>query len=151
MMRDLIERRYRATVTQDVVFHGMVSREELAGAFRSANVAVFPSKVESFALTPVEAMAWGCPTIFTRAASGPEVIDHDENGLLVNPHSAVDIANAINRVLDDEEFAMRLGKAGRRKVQDHFSLPVLIPQNEAFFAAAVERFKRQQARLESPQ
>src|SRR5262249_49753803 len=63
MMRDRIKRRFPATAKLDVVFHGMVNREELAKAFRSASVAVFPSRVESFALTVVEAMAWGCPTI----------------------------------------------------------------------------------------
>lgn len=145
MMRDLIKHRYSAANTQDVVFHGMVSREELAEAFRSASVAVFPSKVESFGLAPAEAMAWGCPTIYTRSACGPEVIDHDKDGLLINPDSVTEIAHAIIRLLDDKALAARLGAAGRQKVQDRFSLPVLIPQNEAFFAFAVERFKRRQA------
>jgi glycogen synthase len=151
MMRDRIQRRFSGTAKLDVVFHGMVNREELARAFRSASVAVFPSRVESFALTAVEAMAWGCPTIFTRTASGPEIIDHDENGLLVNPTSVSEIASAINRLLDDRVLATRLGRAGRRKVRDHFSIPVLIPQNEAFFAAVVQRFKRQQVLCEPPQ
>lgn len=144
MMLDLIRLRHPAISSQDVVFHGMVSREELANAFRSANVAVFPSRVESFALAPVEAMAWGCPTIFTRAASGPEIIDHNENGLLVNPHCPGEIASAINRLLDDADLAKRLGAAGRRKVQDRFSLRVVIPQNEAFFASVIKRFKCRQ-------
>src|SRR5262249_5809421 len=151
MMRDRIQRRFSETAKLDVVFHGMVNREELARAFRSASVAVFPSRVESFALTAVEAMAWGCPTIFTRTASGPEIIDHDENGLLVNPTSVSEIASAINRLLDDTVLATRLGTAGRRKVRDHFSIPVLIPQNETFFASAIERFKGQQVLCESPQ
>lgn len=141
MMRDFIKHRYSAESLQDVVFHGMVSREELAEAFRTASVAVFPSKVEAFGLAPAEAMAWGCPTIYTRSACGPEVIDHDKDGLLINPDSVTEIANAIIRLLDDKALAARLGAAGRQKVLNRFSLPVLIPQNEAFFAFAMERFK----------
>lgn len=145
MMRDFIKHRYSTEHLQDVVFHGMVSREELAEAFRYASVAVFPSKVEAFGLAPAEAMAWGCPTIYTRSACGPEVIDHDKEGLLINPDSVTEIADAIVRLLDDKALAARLGAAGRQKVQDRFSLPVLIPQNEAFFAFAMERFKRREA------
>jgi glycosyltransferase involved in cell wall biosynthesis len=145
MMRDHIKRRYPPETLESIVFHGMVTRQELAEAFRSASVAVFPSKVEAFGLAPAEAMAWGCPTIYTRSACGPEVIDHDKDGLLINPDSVTEIAGAINRLLDDRAFAARLGAAGRQKVLERFSLPVLIPQNEAFFASAVEQFKSRQA------
>jgi len=124
-----------------VLFHGHVAREELLRAYQGARLGVFPSYAEAFALAPLEAMACGCPVIYTRRGPGPELIRDDRDGLLVDPDRPEEIGAAIVRLLADDLAATRLGEAGQARARDHFSLQVLLPQNEAFYASCLDRWK----------
>lgn len=124
-----------------VLFHGHVAREELFRAYQGARLAVFPSYAEAFALAPLEAMACGCPVIHTRRGPGPELICDDRDGLLVDPDRPEEIGAAIVRLLADDQAATRLGQAGQARARDCFSLPVLVPQNEAFYASCLDGWK----------
>ena len=128
-----------------VVFHGHVHREELAAALDTASVAVFPSFAEAFAFAPMEAMAAGCATVYSTRGSGPELVEDGRDGLLVEPSDPGRIADTVARLLTDADLRMRLGKAGRRRVAESFSMPVLLPANEAFYRDAIERFRREGA------
>ncbi len=118
---------------QTVTFHGHVSRAELLEALRNARVAVFPSLSEAFALGPMEAMSSGCPTVYSRRASGPELIRHGADGLLVEPTDLEDLAAAIVNVLKDGAVASRLGNNGYKRVSETFSYERLLPQFESFY------------------
>jgi len=131
-----LEGRARETVR----FHGHVSRDQLLEALRGARVAVFPSYAEAFAMAPLEAMSFSCPTISTERGSGPEMIRHGQDGLLVDPDQPADIAAKILRVLGDDSLAERLGTAGRERVEKHFSLGVQLPQNELFYKSCIRDF-----------
>lgn len=121
-------------------FHGHVPRETVLAALAEARVAVFPSYAEAFALAPLEAMAQGCPTIYSRWGSGPELIRDGQDGLLVEPRKPEEIAAAISRLLADDELAARLGEAGRRRVLETFSCEVLVARNLAWYEACLKRF-----------
>jgi glycosyltransferase involved in cell wall biosynthesis len=125
-----------------VYFHGHVDRETLVRAFQQARVAVFPSYAEAFAFAPMEAMASGCPTIFSRRGSGPELIEHGRDGLLVDPEDSEGIAREILRVVDDSNLGERLGNAGRRRVERSFSVDLLAPLNEAFYRDCATAFRK---------
>ena len=123
-----------------VHYHGHVPRPELLQALTCARVAVFPSFIEGFANAPLEAMACGCPTIFTALASGPEVIEDGRDGILVNPREPAQIADAILRLLQDDDLAGRLSAAGYDRVRRDFSIERLLPMNEAMYADAIRSF-----------
>jgi len=125
-----------------VHFHGHVSRDRLIHALEHYRVAVFPSYAEAFAMAPLEAMAHGCPTIYSKRGSGPELIDHGANGLLVDPDRPEEIAKAIIRVLQDDELAARLGAAGRKRVTEAFSAEQVVGRNEAFYREAIDGFQK---------
>jgi glycosyltransferase involved in cell wall biosynthesis len=125
-----------------IVFHGHVEREELARALDTASVAVFPSFAEAFAFAPMEAMASACATVYTLRGSGPELVSDGRDGLLVEPSDPGAIASAVIRLLMDPDLRLRLGRAGRRRIAESFSMPVLLPANEAFYREALGRFHR---------
>lgn len=133
-----LQRQLDQETAKTVLFHGHVSRDELLRAYQGARVAVFPSYAEAFALAPLEAMACGCPVIYTRRGSGPELIHDERDGLLVDPDRPEQIGAAIVRLLANDQTATRLGQAGQARARDHFSLQVLVPQNEAFYASCLE-------------
>ena len=124
-----------------VHFHGHVARNELFDAYRTAGAAVFPSYAEAFAVAPLEAMAAGCPTIFSERGSGPELLAHEREGLLVDPDKTGVLAQSILRVLQNPSFAREIGEAGRRRVQNVFSIGRMVAQNEAFYERCIREFR----------
>jgi glycosyltransferase involved in cell wall biosynthesis len=136
----LLQTAFNEETGGSVYFHGHVPLQELLSVFRSARVAVLPSYAEGFALTPMHAMAACCPTIYTRRGSGPELIEDGRDGLLVDPDRPAEIAEAVVRLLENDELACRLGEAGRRRISEAFSLSRLIPENEQFYTDCVAAF-----------
>jgi glycosyltransferase involved in cell wall biosynthesis len=120
-------------VRDTVRFHGHVDRERVKAEFRTCRTAVFPSYAEAFSMVPLEAMSQGCPVIYSNRCSGPELIDHGRNGLLIDPDSPEQIAAAIQRLLRDDEDAARLGDEGREEVARRFASDVLVARNEQFY------------------
>jgi glycosyltransferase involved in cell wall biosynthesis len=139
-MMAFLQGRLPAECRSSVTFHGHVRRDNVIGALSTARVAVFPSFAEGFAWAPLEAMATGCPTIYARTGSGPELMVDGRDGLLVSPDQPAEIADAIVRVMSDDRLAERLSVAGRNRVNDAFSIQHLLPANEAFYAAVVRKF-----------
>lgn len=124
-----------------VHFHGHVSRNELFQAYRGASAAVFPSYAEAFAIAPLEAMAAGCPTIFSERGSGPELLQHGRQGLLVDPDNPAQIADSILRVLSDQTFAQEIGEAGRAHVRSTFNIDLMADKNAEFYQRCLNEFK----------
>jgi glycosyltransferase involved in cell wall biosynthesis len=127
-------------VRASVHFHGHVPREKLIDVYQTAGVAVFPSRAEAFAMAPLEAMASGCPTIYSERGSGPELLEHGRQGLLVNPDDPEQIAAAIVRLQDDPSFAQQLGDDGRAHVRERFSIEKLTTENVLFYERCVRDF-----------
>lgn len=141
-MQGFLRSQLSAPAAASVQFHGHVTRERLYQALCAGRVAVFPSYAEAFAVAPLEAMACGCPTIYSSRGSGPELIRHGQDGLLIDPDRPEEIARAILRILTDDGLAQRLGSSGRRRVQEKFSIEVLRAQNEEFYRRCIRSFAR---------
>jgi glycogen synthase len=140
-MRDALVKRLPDRAKPSVMFHGHVRREDLLSHLGRARVAVFPSFAEAFAMAPLEAMAQGCPTIYSTRGSGPELIRHGTDGLLVDPSSPEQITGAISRMLCDDDLAIRLGSAGRERVEQTFSMRAILQRNEEFYSDCLDRFR----------
>jgi glycosyltransferase involved in cell wall biosynthesis len=67
-----------------------------------------------------ESMAMGVPVVSTRISGIPELIEDGEHGLLVEPRDPDALANALRRVIDDDELHARLAAAGRRRICEQF-------------------------------
>jgi glycosyltransferase involved in cell wall biosynthesis len=144
-MRAELERLLPEAARTTVRFHGHVPRDVVLDALARARVGVFPSFVESFALAPLEAMAAGCPTIYTTRGPGPELVAHGVSGLLVDPADPADVAAQIVHLLRDDRLADRLGRAGRARIAGCFSEAAVLPQNVAFYERVVATFRARAA------
>jgi glycosyltransferase involved in cell wall biosynthesis len=129
-----------------VRFHGHVSREKLFDALCTARAAVFPSYAEAFAIAPLEAMACGCPTIYSRQGSGPEVMEDGRDGLLIDPHQPRQIADAILNILSNPILARQIGDAGRNRIREQCSIHSLVKQNAEFYQQCIKEFRLRQGR-----
>jgi glycosyltransferase involved in cell wall biosynthesis len=107
-----------AGIRQDVRFFGFVPATTLAALYRLASVFAFPSLYEGFGLPPLEAMACGTPVVTSNVSSLPEVVG--DAAVLVDPYSAPDIADGLEKVLGDDALRADLSARGRVRAS-HFS------------------------------
>jgi glycosyltransferase involved in cell wall biosynthesis len=98
-----------------VRFLGRVTEPELLALYSLADVFAFPSFFEGFGMPPLEAMACGTPVITSNTSSLPEVAG--DAAMLVDPHDTDAIANAIVRVLEDEQLREELRRRGYLQAQ----------------------------------
>lgn len=116
----------REEFRERVVFIGRVSHEETLSYIKAARLLVQPSYFEAFSMVPLEAFSLGTPVIYTNRTSGPEAVEHEKTGLLVNPNKPKSIAGAINRLLFDSDLRSEFVNNASKKVANEFSVPVIL-------------------------
>ncbi len=97
----------------DVIFPGLVPEDELVALYQAAYLYAFPSLYEGFGLPPLEAMRCGTPVVASSNSCIPEICG-EENALFFDPLDPEDIANAIRKVLLNEELRQELRARGLR-------------------------------------
>ncbi len=95
--------------------------EDVAALYQSSTLAILPSYREGLPKALLEAAACGLPIITTDVPGCREIVVHKQTGLLVPPHNALALADAIDWLLRDPEFAKSLGDAARQAVLKNFS------------------------------
>jgi glycosyltransferase involved in cell wall biosynthesis len=100
-----------AAIAARVHFLGYVSQSELAWLYGQANATMITSLYEGFGLPALEAMYFGCPVVASRVASLPEVCG--EAALFVDPANVTEIADAMRRLVRDNQLRSRLVAAGK--------------------------------------
>ena len=93
---------------------------------KAFDIFVLPSLKEGFPYAILEAMAAGLPIVASKVGGIPEMIAGGENGLLIKPGDAKELAAAILRLSQDEEMAKKLGEEAERTVKEKFGLHKMI-------------------------
>jgi glycosyltransferase involved in cell wall biosynthesis len=138
-LEDQLRRRSRAEGTGlNVEFHGFTGRERLPELYRRADVFCLPSQYEAFGLVYLEAMACGCPVVASAAGGGPEAVLDGETGIVVPPGDAGAVVQALDLLLGDAPLRRRMGAAGRKRVEQNFTMESYILRVLAAYANAIE-------------
>jgi glycosyltransferase involved in cell wall biosynthesis len=130
-------------VTDRIVLKGKLPPDELLPYFRRADVLAMPSCIrnqdaDGIPTVLIEAMAMEIPVVATRVSGIPELVVAGETGLLVDPDDAAALAEALERLLRDQDLAQRLARAGRNLVVAQFNGEASARQLRGLFAAAIE-------------
>jgi rhamnosyl/mannosyltransferase len=135
--REVLEKRAAELQVSDRVhFLGHVSEEALSQYYRLSDVFVLPSvePSEAFGLVQLEAMAHGTPVVNTSLPTGvPWVSVDGETGVTVQPRDAEELADAISRLLADQELRERFGENARQRVAEHFSRERMLNRTERIY------------------
>jgi N-acetyl-alpha-D-glucosaminyl L-malate synthase BshA len=98
-----------------------------------ADVGLFTSESESFCLSILEAMCFGCPSVASRVGGIPEVIEDNVTGLLA-PFGDVDAyAGAVTDLIRDPARRKALGNAAQQRAREQFSADAIVPRYEALY------------------
>ena len=104
---------------ESVVLAGQ--QTDMPGAYAAMDLFVLPSLNEGMPMTILEAMAASKPVIATRVGAIPRVINHGENGLLVDVRDSDGLRDAIESLLRDPERRRRMGDQAREWVKKNFT------------------------------
>lgn len=124
----------RLNLTDYIEFYGHIPCEMIVEMYSRSEVdaVILPSIIikdkikEGIPVALMEAMAFGIPVISTNSGSIPELLVNNA-GIVVEEKSAVDLADAIIKLIDNPDYAMDIGKRGYEKVVSEFNINKIIP------------------------
>jgi glycosyltransferase involved in cell wall biosynthesis len=108
--REYLEKKFADTPT---VFTGLLTGDDLAAAYASSDLFVFPSTTETLGMAMIEALASGVPVVAARSGASHEIVDEGTNGLLYEPYSLETMTVAVRRVLSDDGLRSRMSREAR--------------------------------------
>ncbi len=114
---------------------GFIPPAEVARYYSAANVFVAPSLADNLPYTVLEAMGCEVPVVASRVGGIPEEIVEGKTGVLFPPGSWQELGVALISLLAKPEQAAEMGRAGRKRVEDMFSLPAFIQSYESLYAS----------------
>lgn len=119
--------RHAKEVGTNLVFRGVVPREQIPIELNKSDVFILPSFSEGHPKVLLEAMSCGLPCIVSDIPSLREIVKDGFNGFLCKTNSE-SIRNCIKRVLNDPDVAKRVGENAREFIKNNFSADVLIEE-----------------------
>ncbi|PVG82904.1 glycosyl transferase family 1 [Nocardioides gansuensis] len=132
----------RLGIADSVTFVHGVSDEELVRVMGSAEVACVPSLYEGFSLPTAELMACATPLVVSRAGAIPEVVGPDgECADLFTPGDVGELELRLAALLDDPERRERMGRAGRRRVDELFSWRAVAEATAAAYQETIDDYR----------
>lgn len=112
--RDELEQRL-----SDAIFVGYQKGEDLARAYASSDVFLFPSETETFGNVTLEAMASGLPCVCADATGSNALVRHDETGFLAPPRTSHMFISYTSRLVQDAALRQSMGIAARQRALEY--------------------------------
>ena len=107
-----------ATMMPEACFTGYLAGTELARAYASSDIFVFPSTTDTFGNVIIEAQAAGLPVVVSDAGGPRELVTDGVTGFVTKALDVGDFTNAIRRLVENEALRKEMGAAARRSVED---------------------------------
>ncbi len=107
----------RNDLTSKVKFAGHVAKSEVPDVISDGDIFLNTTNIDNTPVSVIEAMACGLCVVSTRVGGTPYLIDHEQDGLLVECGDTEAMAGSVGRFLDDKALARRCSEGGRRKVE----------------------------------
>jgi glycosyltransferase involved in cell wall biosynthesis len=101
------------------VFTGYLKGEDLATAYASSDIFLFPSPTETFGNVVLEAMACGVPVVGANAGGSRSLIRHGKTGYLANPEDAEDFIRYVVTLMEDEILRQQFSTRARMESKDY--------------------------------
>ena len=120
-----------------VIFTGF--RTDIPEVTAIFDIAVLASFFEGLGRVLLEAMALGKPVIATRVGGIVDVVTDGETGSLVPPNDSVVLAEAMIKLLLNDELRKRMGQAGRAKIDEKFSARTMVTRIKEVYEGLIQK------------
>ena len=115
------------------------TRKDVLALLQQAEAFVLPSRWEGMPNALLEAMACGLPCVATRVSGSEDIITDGINGLLVPPAQPAAMAHALQRLIEDADFAQQMGEAARATVKRDYQLSTIVNQCLALYKQLIKQ------------
>jgi len=120
-------------IKNKITFLGPLENAHIATELAKAQVCVYPSHMEAMPLAWLEALSMGKPFVGSNLGPGPEVVKHQKTGLLCNPFDIEQLADQIITLLENPDFAAKLGQQAISDIKANFGHDVLMMKNLSLY------------------
>lgn len=118
--------------------HWAGHRRDVPRLLPAFDLFVQPSLHEGLPNAVLEAMAAGLPVVATAVGGTPEVVDDEVTGFLVPPRDPQALAQGLRALLHNSDLRRKMGRAGRDRVEQYFSLKQMVKQTQALYERLLE-------------
>jgi glycosyltransferase involved in cell wall biosynthesis len=132
LKKNVIKDNFKANIN----FIGAVPHEKITEYLNTAAICVFPSHMEAMPIAWLEALAMGKIVVASNIGPGNEAIKNYETGVLIDPYSPNEIADAIMELLETNKT--HLGKNARKDVLERFNVDSIKSQNIEFYKSLLK-------------
>ena len=115
-----LKEKYADQFKNNALVLGALSKEELRKVYAGADIFVFPSRMESFGLVLLEAMASRLPVVSTNVGMAKNLITDWENGFVISTFNSDDMAKRIDIILKNKDLRIQMGEKNRKLVESKF-------------------------------
>jgi glycosyltransferase involved in cell wall biosynthesis len=136
-LRNTVAARVRELDLVDHV-HLLGWRDDASQLMAAADVVTLTSRWEGLPHVLLEAMAWSRPVVATAVNGCPEVVVDGETGFLVEPGDTAGWADRVVELLDDPAKAALMGRRGRERVEERYSLREMVARVEELYLQVAE-------------
>jgi glycosyltransferase involved in cell wall biosynthesis len=117
-------------------------RRDIQLLYQVADLTVLPSLSEAFGQVLIESLCFGTGVVATRVGGIPEIVEHEQTGLLVEPADPGSLAHALAASLEDPAARERMAAAGRASVRTRFDSRTTSRGTEAVYDELIARAGR---------
>ena len=109
-------------LTENVKYLGKKYGNDKDEIYQMADVFVLPTNNDCFPLVLLEAMQYGLPVVSTFEGGIPDIVENKITGLLIEQNNPIALADNLEFLLNNEVIRLQMGKAGRVKYKNEFTL-----------------------------
>ena len=121
-----------------VVYCTDIEWKKAMSILKSSNVLVLPSRIESIPNVIKEAFFLKVPVVATNVGGIPEIVTHGKTGLLVPPNEPQSLADSINHLLENKEYAKKLADTAYEFLINNLTWDILLPKYIKFYEDLVK-------------
>lgn len=114
-------------------------RADLARILPCLTVLAHPAWMEGLGVSLLEAAACGVPIVASRAGGMPEIVHDGVNGYLIAPGDSAALADRLDRMLNEPEQAVKMGRAGAELVRERFAIAGMVAGNLALYRGFLDK------------
>jgi glycogen(starch) synthase len=139
---DLEDQVVRLGLSQSIEFLGWVAPQRVPRVISSASMLVIPSRWEGLPNVALQAGLMGRPVVGSRVGGLPEIVDHQQTGILVPPENSDVLSEAIIRLLQNPDTASQMGQAARVKIEREFGWEQYVDSYETLYRKLIRQGQR---------
>ncbi|MFW9802831.1 MAG: glycosyltransferase family 4 protein [Candidatus Thorarchaeota archaeon] len=129
-------------ITSMVDYQGVVKTEDVPILINKSRIFLYPSRREPFGLSIVEAMACGVPVVTTDVFGPREIVRNNYDGITVPPNDVRALADAVERLLSDDELMKRIAQNALMSVRERYDIMQHAKQLLTIYQELIDRKKK---------